>query len=254
MLNMKDTIQYLILSEQAECIYYRSGQIYYPPHTHATHFSVVMVLRGALHAVIQNEKTVLCENDYLVIPPDTLHEFSSERSRTLEMLTLCLSQKIYFAHDCESVMNFLTEKLSEHNFCVDHLLWQANRDINTLLHNDIASPQSEMQLLKQQILQKPESHITVSDMAENHYYSEFHLIRRFKQCVNLTPHQFLIQCRVRKAQRLLQSGYSVTDAAYASGFCDQSHLDRCFKKIVGMNPLEYVDAVTDLTQGGKKLS
>ena len=65
------------------------------------------------------------------------------------------------------------------------------------------------------------------------------LIAHMAACISLTPHQFQIQCRVRKAQRLLEEGRSVTETAYAAGFCDQSHFDRCFRKIVRLTPSAY---------------
>ena len=48
-----------------------------------------------------------------------------------------------------------------------------------------------------------------------------------------------MQCRGRKAQGLLAEGRSATEAAYEAGFCDQSHLDRCFRRIVRLTPSEY---------------
>ncbi|MDE7404115.1 MAG: AraC family transcriptional regulator, partial [Lachnospiraceae bacterium] len=73
--------------------------------------------------------------------------------------------------------------------------------------------------------------------------SPYHMIRKFKAVCGLTPHQFQIQCRVRMAQRLLEEGKSVTEAAYAAGFCDQSHFDRCFRKAVRLTPNEYKQSV-----------
>ena len=73
--------------------------------------------------------------------------------------------------------------------------------------------------------------------------SPYHMIRQFKSFCGLTPHQFQIQCRVRKAQKILEEGKSVTEAAYAAGFCDQSHFDRCFQRIVRLTPSEYRQAL-----------
>ena len=46
-----------------------------------------------------------------------------------------------------------------------------------------------------------------------------------------------------QAQKLLEEEKSVSEVTYDTGFCDQSHLDRCFHKIVGLTPKEYKDAV-----------
>ena len=51
-----------------------------------------------------------------------------------------------------------------------------------------------------------------------------------------------MQCRVRKAQELLRQGYKVVDVAAMVGFCDQSHLDRVFMKLVGISPEQYINS------------
>ena len=100
--------------------------------------------------------------------------------------------------------------------------------------------------LKKMIINVPENRFSIEDMAQNIGVSPYHMIRQFKNVCGLTPHQFQIQCRVRKAQKLLEKGESVTEAAYATGFCDQSHLDRCFRKIVRLTPSAYQQAVKKL--------
>jgi AraC-like DNA-binding protein len=52
----------------------------------------------------------------------------------------------------------------------------------------------------------------------------------------LPPHQYLTSRRVDQARGLLLSGMPVADAAVGSGFYDQSHLTRHFKRILGVNP------------------
>jgi AraC-like DNA-binding protein len=45
--------------------------------------------------------------------------------------------------------------------------------------------------------------------------------------------------RVRHAQALLRQGATLASAASESGFCDQSHLSRRFKRLCGMTPGQY---------------
>ena len=100
--------------------------------------------------------------------------------------------------------------------------------------------------LKELISDMPESELLIETMASEIGVSPYHMIRQFKNVCGLTPHQFQIQCRVRKAQRLLEEGKSVTEAAFAKGFCDQSHFDRCFRKLVQLTPKEYKQSFTRL--------
>ncbi|MBO4728697.1 MAG: helix-turn-helix transcriptional regulator [Spirochaetaceae bacterium] len=97
--------------------------------------------------------------------------------------------------------------------------------------------------LKDSILDRPENIYLIEEMSQDSNISPYHMIRQFKKAFGLTPHQFQIQCKVRKAQKLLEEEKSVSEVTYDTGFCDQSHLDRCFHKIVGLTPKEYKDAV-----------
>ncbi|MDE6056073.1 MAG: AraC family transcriptional regulator [Lachnospiraceae bacterium] len=101
----------------------------------------------------------------------------------------------------------------------------------------------EILRLKQLLLETPEKVFPIEDMAKRINVSPYHMIRQFRAVCGLTPHQFQIQCRVRKAQRLLEEGKSVVEAAYETGFYDQSHFDRCFHKIVRLTPNEYKGSV-----------
>jgi AraC-like DNA-binding protein len=87
--------------------------------------------------------------------------------------------------------------------------------------------------------------ISVRELAATTGLSPYHFIRVFSGGVGLTPHAYLIQVRVRRAQRLLLSGETPAQAALSTGFFDQSHLTRHFKRIVGVTPGRYRNCVQD---------
>ncbi len=63
-----------------------------------------------------------------------------------------------------------------------------------------------------------------------------HLVRAFTAEFGLPPHQYLVSRRVDTARRLLLSGARPAEAATESGFYDQAHLGRHFKRVVGVSP------------------
>lgn len=67
----------------------------------------------------------------------------------------------------------------------------------------------------------------------------FQLVRGFSRVFGLPPHSWLVQERVRRAQTLLRGGLAPADVAARVGFSDQSHLNRHFKRIVGISPGRY---------------
>ena len=92
----------------------------------------------------------------------------------------------------------------------------------------------------------PEAELSVEEMARSVSMSKYHFIRNFQQATGLTPHQFQIQNRIRKAQRILPVCGSAVEAALASGFYDQSHFTRHFKRLVGLTPAVYKSSCTAL--------
>lgn len=81
--------------------------------------------------------------------------------------------------------------------------------------------------------------ITLEELAKLTDLRPLRLLRVFRKQIGLPPHAYLNHVRVNQAKQLLASGYSITDAALATGFADQSHLHRHFKKLLGVTPGQY---------------
>jgi AraC family transcriptional regulator len=72
------------------------------------------------------------------------------------------------------------------------------------------------------------------------HLSPFHFARAFKIATGLSPHQFVVQRRIERAQHLLTgTDLPLPAVAQASGFSDQSHLARHFRRQVGATPRTY---------------
>lgn len=69
--------------------------------------------------------------------------------------------------------------------------------------------------------------------------SPFALVRAFRAETGLPPHAYLNQVRVRRARRLLDRGLAPAEVAAHTGFADQAHLTRHFKRVVGVPPGAY---------------
>lgn len=87
--------------------------------------------------------------------------------------------------------------------------------------------------------------ITTEELSRVSALSPFHLIRVFRDEVGVPPHIYLTQVRVARARELLRVGRAIAQVAFDTGFADQSHLTRRFKRIVGVTPGQYRKSVQD---------
>jgi AraC-like DNA-binding protein len=78
--------------------------------------------------------------------------------------------------------------------------------------------------------------LTLAQLAAAVDLSPFYAAHLFSQQMGMPPHAWRNQLRLHRARTLMRGAYSVADAAVASGFADQSHLTRHFKKAYGMPP------------------
>jgi AraC family transcriptional regulator len=68
----------------------------------------------------------------------------------------------------------------------------------------------------------------------------YHFARAFKQSTGETPHQYVLRRRIERAKEFLRySQLPVIEASARTGFVDQSHFSKVFRRIVGVAPSEY---------------
>lgn len=84
--------------------------------------------------------------------------------------------------------------------------------------------------------------ISLDDVAALVGLGRFHLVAAFKREVGLPPHAYHVQVRVAAARRLLAAGLPGAQVAVETGFADQSHMIRHFRRVVGATPGVYARA------------
>ena len=208
-------ISYSKKNDRIECVRYKEWRKSYPPHTHTGHMTVGYIEEGRVCMVLNGEAKIYGAGERFQIPPNTLHEIKTVGDECYSMVVLCtaLEADEIVAEDCARDYESIVARLDE---------------------------------LQKSILENPENIYLIEQMAHDACISPFHMIREFKKAFGLTPHQFQMQCKVRKAQKLLEER-PAAEVTFDAGFYDQSHMDRCFKKVVGLSPKEYKRAVKTTT-------
>ncbi|MGH2587760.1 MAG: helix-turn-helix transcriptional regulator [Dehalococcoidia bacterium] len=88
-----------------------------------------------------------------------------------------------------------------------------------------------------------DAHPTLDELAGAVGANKFVLLRSFRRELGTTPHSYLNRLRIERARTMLAQGVAPREVAAASGFADQAHLNRHFKRIVGLPPGEYAQRV-----------
>ncbi|GAE84405.1 transcriptional regulator [Bacteroides reticulotermitis JCM 10512] len=82
--------------------------------------------------------------------------------------------------------------------------------------------------------------ISISLLADMCCLSKDHFIRLFKKEVGITPHQYINQKKIEKAQLILITDrIPIKNVAYRLAYQDYSYFIRLFKQCTGMTPQEY---------------
>src|ERR1022692_697304 len=84
--------------------------------------------------------------------------------------------------------------------------------------------------------------ITVKLLARGTGLSPAHFSREFKRSTGETPHAFVMRRRLEHAHGFLSDGGSIAEAALCSGFADQAHLSRLFKRRYFVTPGAFLRA------------
>lgn len=87
--------------------------------------------------------------------------------------------------------------------------------------------------------------ISVKKLADEAMLSQYHFIRIFKQETGFTPHDYIVNTRIRAAKYMLRNTrLTVKDICYEAGFSSESSFCTAFKKKTGLTPAHYREVPT----------
>lgn len=90
------------------------------------------------------------------------------------------------------------------------------------------------------IAANPEQNVSLEQLAGRARLTPFHFLRLFTRVAGVSPHQYRIRCRLRKAATLLSAGgLPVSAVAFDAGFADLSNFVRTFHRAAGVSPLRF---------------
>ena len=127
----------------------------------------------------------------------------------------------------ESLLLSVAARLATDHFVAGYSLSEPGREHAAVRH------------IREWLEAHSEQNVSVHSLADIVGLSPYYLVRAFHKHVGIPPHQYQRNIRVLRARKLLASGATISEVAYLAGFCDQSHLNRCFKLALGITPGKY---------------
>ncbi|WLS01543.1 AraC family transcriptional regulator [Shinella oryzae] len=174
----------------------------------------------------------------MYIPPERFLPATAERGRALPFVASPVVDDIGLARLLLEAFGSMGEAFEQLKF--DEFM----AEIATALLDHAGAPQARAERLAQPevlracafLRENIVRQVSAQDLEEVTGLDRFALARQFRRVLGTSPHRYLVMRRLECARALITAGESLAEAAFASGFADQAHLSRHFKKAHGMTP------------------
>lgn len=226
---------------------------HFDSHNHVGHYVISVVVQGTVAVCLENREMPCRRGDVFIIQPYAIHSVCQRRDARL--LSMCVGTTFIEETDLETaegiVQELLMEVMEQGIFGREQRekLLTSVRAVYCLRNNGQKEMDAGIKILADKITNHPEQELSIETLAADIFVNKYYLIRKFKNSIGMTPHQFCIQNRIRKSQGLLDEEKTVGRIAAEMGFYDQSHFDKAFQRIVGISPSEYVHSKKQIVQG-----
>jgi AraC-like DNA-binding protein len=146
---------------------------------------------------------------------------------------------IDFLNFCKKIL-FEQYKLREEIFFksfIGKLFENYGKKVKTVEENKTVT------LAKEYIFSNLDDKLTTNDIALHLGYDKSYFIRFFKDNMGITPNNYIINKKIERIKDKLTNSLediNLAVLAQEQGFCDQSHLNKNFKKIYAVSPNKYM--------------
>ncbi len=230
-------------------------------------YEINLILSGNVKVLIANQTVESKENKIVLAKPGATHFVSSTPDILYSSYYLVFSEEFIKSFDIQSInllsvfgeegavytltpeqtkncADILSTIENENNhlrkrFLVFYLLsYIADFSKENSSHTEII-PQHIYEIMTY-INEHYNEKIVAQEIADKMHIGRTSLMTQFKKHTGKTLHEYVINCRLRNAIKLLSEGKSEYEAAINSGFSDSSSLIQCFKRIFKMTPKQYI--------------
>ncbi len=229
-------------------------------HRHDT-YALGVTMRGVQTFRYRGEQRYSLPGRVIILHPDELHDGGAATEDGLVYRMLYLEPSVLFQclEAARVGLPFVDDPVVEDNRLAGLLLaalGELDRELDELFVDDFVSRLTDGLVQHARLPQRRLGSIawgqvkTARDYIEAHVtrgvrsqeleritgLDRFALARHFRAAFATSPHRFLLMRRLQQAKAMIAAGEPIAEVAAATGFADQSHLTRHFKKAFGIAP------------------
>ena len=239
----------------------------FKPHIH-NNFSIGLITKGECKLNIKNEKKLIKRNEIRIINPLETHFVENsnhwgyanlfiEKEYIYNIASSITSQPFKHLTFNNKINDVKTINLFKKLINLDNLKYIESEEVLIELieifikkHSSVYIKKPKLDFNKKKILdyiyENYLEDIKLEDLEKIAGISKYYIIRVFKKHFLLTPYQFILKLRIEYALKLIQKNYPLSIVAVESGFFDQSHFIKEFKKIYGVTPLKFKEEIFEI--------
>ena len=142
--------------------------------------------------------------------------------------------------NCNNSNEFGSENLKESLF-VQLMVLMNRLFLNSDKNRDIEDIQYDKTIegVLNYINSNLENDLSIDTIASEFFISKYYLMRKFKNQIGSSIHNYVVQKRLILARSLISDGLSMSSVCSRCGFNDYSSFVRAFKKVYGVSPSNY---------------
>nr|WP_244446627.1 AraC family transcriptional regulator [Neorhizobium galegae] len=243
--------------ERIEARFHGNG---FEPHRHDT-YAIGLTLSGVQTFQYRGAARASLPGNVIVLHPDEVHDGAAGTDDGLRYRMLYLPpERLIEAAGGSRGLPFVPDPIiADAGFrqCLTEALDDLEAEPQDLLLDDLigriatslwhhadgkgsvaGTPRAQQAVLRCRDYLQANSERVVSseELEEVSGFDRYTTARQFRKLLGTSPHRYLVMRRLDRAKVLLSQGGSLADIAADTGFADQAHFTRHFKKTFGMTP------------------
>ena len=215
------------------------GELFYRGVHHDTPATSLFIVHpGEVHS---NHTAIGCSFQSLYVSTELMLSLNDDEGSTLPFF----SEPLVFDEQVIALYRHLhrsrqTTTLEQHSTLLEMLAHLVRRYARERWSWKAAGKEHRaVRKIREFVAENYASNISLNELATLVNLSPFHLTRAFTGEVGMPPHAFQTQMRIARAKQLLASGVASATVAVTTGFADQSHFIRQFKRLMKITPGQY---------------